>query len=255
MELEGAVVVVTGASRGIGRAAALAFARAGADVACVARTTDASPARLPGTVEETARAVEALGRRALAVSCDVREEAQVESLAERVAAAFGRVDVLVNNAAVNRRAPFVETPAKVWDLVLGVNLRGTALCTKVFLPGMIGRGSGSIVNVSSGVTVDAEATARLGVIPYAVSKAGVEALTGALALELAPSGVAVNCLRIEVAVATEGARAVSPTGDFEWTQPDEVARGMVWLASREASFSGRIVTLADARAAMGGGEG
>jgi len=248
IDLTGAVAVVTGASRGIGRAAALAFARAGAQIVCTARSTAATPSKIPGTIDEVAEQVRALGRGALAVRCDISQEEQVEALAQCTLDEFGRIDILVNNAAVNFRAPFAETPMKRWDLVLNVNLRGSVLCTKAFLPHMLKRGSGSIVNVSSGA-VNPELA--LGIVPYAVSKAGLEMLTRALALELRPHHIAVNGLRIETSVASEGAvffnpEAVSP----DWDTPEAVGADIFWLATRAPSFTGHVLTMAEVRAAM-----
>ena len=251
-ELSGKVAIVTGASRGIGRSIALALAAEGAGVVCAARSTEASPARLPGTIEETARQVEALGRRALAVACDIRREEEVQALVERTLAAFGRIDLLVNNAAVNYRAPFLETSAARWDLVLDVNLRGSVHCIRAVLPHMVQRGSGCVINISSGAVTLPEVTAQLGIIAYTVSKAALETLTETLAIELQPRGVALNCLRIESAVATEGARAVDPEGDYSgWEQPEAVADAVVWLATQPASYTGRIVTVGDVRKERG----
>jgi len=248
MNLQGSVAIVTGASRGIGRAVAVLLAREGADIVCAARSKDTAPSRLPGTIEETARQVQALGRRALAVPCDVSDEAQVALLVERSVREFGRIDLLINNAAVNSRAPFIDTPPKLWDLVLKVNLRGTFLCTRAVLPHMLKQGSGRIINVSSGAATDPEAAAALGVIPYAVSKAAVEKLTEALALELQPLHVAVNCLRIEAPVATEGARMVSAGADLtDWMEPHVAAEALRWLATRELAYTGNIITVAEAQ--------
>jgi len=250
MRLQGQVAIVTGASRGIGRSIALALAAEGAGVVCAARSTDASPAKLHGTVDETARQVEALGRRALAVPCDLRDDAQVQALVQRTMASFGRIDLLVNNAAVNYRAPFADTPASRWDLVLDVNLGGSVRAIRAVLPHLIERQSGAIINVSSGAVTDAQVTADLGIIAYTVSKAAVEKLTETLALELQPSGIAVNCLRIESPVATAGARAVDPEGDFSaWEQPEAVAEAVLWLATRAPDYTGRVVTVGDARRA------
>ncbi|MFN8628499.1 MAG: SDR family NAD(P)-dependent oxidoreductase [Candidatus Binatia bacterium] len=247
IDLTGAVAVVTGASRGIGRAAALAFARAGAHVVCTARSTAAAPSKIPGTIDDVAEQVRALGRGALAVCCDIREEEQVEALARSTMERFGRIDILVNNAAVNFRAPFAETPMKRWDLVLDVNLRGSVLCTKAVLPHMRTRGSGSIVNVSSGA-VNPELAS--GIVPYAVSKAGLEMLTRALALELRPRRIAVNGLRIESSVASEGAVFFNPQAvSSDWDTPEAVGEDIFWLATREPTFTGQVLTMAEVRAA------
>ena len=254
MRLRDAVAVVTGASRGIGRAVAIAMAQEGARVVCTARSTEAAPSKLPGTIEETARQIQALGGRALALPCDISQEEQVEAMAQRTLAEFGRIDILVNNAAVNFWAPFAETPMKRWDLVLNVNLRGTVLCTKAFLPQMLEQGSGHILNFSSGATTDAEATAKLGILPYAVSKAAVEKLTEGLALELRPHDIAVNCLRIEMSIATEGARLLNPDIDFSgWEKPEAAAEAILWLATRELAYTGHAVTIAEIRQALARG--
>lgn len=254
MKLQGTVAVVTGASRGIGRAVALALAQDGADVVCSARSTEAAPSKLPGTIEETVREVEALGRRALAVPCDISREQDVDELAQRTLSHFGRIDVLVNNAAVNFWAPLAELPIKRWDLVLNVNLRGTLLCAKAFLPQMLEQGSGRVINVSSGAAVDMEISAELGIIPYAVSKVAVEKLTEGMALELAPKGIAANCLRIESSVATEGARFLNPDVDYsDWETPEAAADALLWLAEREPGYTGHVVTIAEVQQAMAGG--
>ena len=251
MRLEGTVAVVTGASRGIGRAVAVALAAEGADVVVTARSTDAAPSRLPGTIEGTAREIEALGRHALAVPCDISREADVEELAKCVQEHFGQVEILVNNAAVNTWSSFSDISMKRWDLVLNVNLRGTVLCTKAFLPGMIERERGRVVNVSSGAATDLKVAAELGIVPYAVSKTAVETLTQGLALELQPRHIAVNCLRIESSVVTEGARFLNPQVDYsDWETPEGTAEALVWLATRGLDYTARVVTIADVREAM-----
>ena len=243
------VAIVTGASRGIGRHIALALARDGMDVVCAARSTRDAPSKLPGTIEETASEVEALGQRALAAPCDIRQEDKVAEMVRRAAEELGRIDVLVNNAAVVAPAPFSEITAKRWDLTLDVNLGGTVLCTRAVLPKMLEQGAGRIINVSSGAVTDPELTAQLGIIPYAVSKAAAEALTTALAAELQPRGVAVNCLRIESAIATEGAELADPGVETEWEQPETAADAVRWLAAQDTSYTGHVITMAEARAA------
>ncbi|HXG41659.1 MAG TPA: SDR family NAD(P)-dependent oxidoreductase [Dehalococcoidia bacterium] len=242
--LAGKVAVVTGASRGIGRATAIALARAGADVVLAARTAEEGQAKLPGSLRGTAQEVEALGRRALAVPTDLTRDEDVERLARRTLETFGRVDVLVNNAAVNYMAPFAETPMRRWDLVLDVNLRGTVLCTRLFLPHMLAQGQGTIVNLSSYLAV-AHVPRTLA---YGVSKMAIEKFSQGLAQELLGTGVSVNCLRIEANVATEGWTFLNPGADFSgWERPEGPAECIVWLATQPPSLTGLVLTLADVR--------
>lgn len=253
-ELKDQVAIVTGASRGIGRVTALALARAGASVVCTARSTAGTPAKMPGNIEEAADAVRAEGGQALAVRCDISREDEVDALIERTLAEFGRIDLLVNNAAVNAAAPFSATTVKRWDLILNVNLRGTFLCTRAVLPGMLRHGSGRIVNVSSGAAADGQMAADYRVIPYAVAKAGIEALTRGLGAELRPQRIPVNCLRIETAVATEGAALMNPDVDLSgWERPEAVAEAIVWLATRNAAYTGNVLTVGEVRALLHGG--
>jgi NAD(P)-dependent dehydrogenase (short-subunit alcohol dehydrogenase family) len=249
---EAPVAIVTGASRGIGRHIALALARNGMDIVCAARSTRDAPSKLAGTIEETASEVEALGQRALAVPCDIRQEDQVAELMRRAKEELGRIDVLVNNAAVVAPAPFSEITTKRWDLMLDVNLGGTALCTRAVLAAMFEQRSGRIINISSGAVSDPPLAAQLGIIPYAVSKAAVEALTTALAHELQPRGISVNCLRIESAIATEGAELADPGVDSGWEQPETAADAVRWLATQDIAYTGHVVTMADAQAAEAG---
>ena len=244
------VVFVTGASRGIGRRIAIDFARAGADVVVTARSSESAPSRLPGTIEETARAVQAEGRRALAVPLDVTREDQVAEAAERALKEFGRCDILVNNAGVSSPAPFHETPLKRWDLVMNVNLRGPVMCMQAFLPGMIERRSGRIINISSML---AEAVMPP-MISYSVSKIALEKLTQYLAAELQPEHIAVNALRIELMIATEGWQFRNPDVDYStWDKPDAASQATLWLATRDPSYTGRVVTIAEVRQQMAAG--
>jgi NAD(P)-dependent dehydrogenase (short-subunit alcohol dehydrogenase family) len=243
MDIAGKVAVVTGASRGIGRAIAIALAQAGADVICTARSTSTHPHKvLPGTIEETAHQVEALGRRAFAIPADVSKEDEVEAMAARTLAEFGRVDILVNNAAVAAPGSFLEVPVRRWDLVFNVNVRGPYLCSRVFLPDMIERGSGCIINVSSYASHE---TGSWG-LAYSVSKAALERLTTGLAPEVSSLGIVVNALQIERFVASEGFVYLTPDEDHStWEQPETVGEAVVWMVSREPTFSGQVLTLGD----------
>ncbi len=245
--LSGQVAVVTGASRGIGRAIAVEFARAGADIVVSARSSEATPSKLPGTIEETARAVEAAGRRAFAVPTDVTDEAQVQAMAQRALDEFGRVDILVNNAGISFPAPFSQTPLKRWDLVMNVNLRGPVMCTQAFLPQMLEQGSGRIINISSYLAE----VLMPGMMSYSVSKIALEKLTQALAAELQPKNIPVNALRIEMNIATEGWRFRNPDIDYtDWEKPEAASEATLWLATRDPSYTGRVVTIAEVRQQM-----
>ena len=242
--LSGQVAVVTGASRGIGRAIAVEFAKAGADIVISARSSESAPSKLPGTIEETARAVEATGRRAIAVPTDVTDEAQVQAMAQRTLDEFGRVDILVNNAGISFPAPFSQTPLKRWDLVLNVNLRGPVMCTQAFLPRMLEQGSGRIINISSYLAE----VLMPGMMSYSVSKIALEKFTQALAAELQPKSIPVNALHIEMNIATEGWRFRNPDIDYSnWEKPEAAAEATLWLATRDPSYTGRVVTIAEVR--------
>ena len=181
-DLQGSKAVVTGAGRGIGRAIALALARAGADVALCARTT--------AEIERVADDVRALGRRALAVTADVGVEAAVTEMASRVTADLGAVDILVNNAGAAESAPLAKTDASLWRRMMSANLDSVYLCTHAFLPGMLSRGRGRVINVASraGLTGFAYVSA------YCAAKHGVVGFTRAVAEEIAGKGVTINAL-------------------------------------------------------------
>jgi citronellol/citronellal dehydrogenase len=147
-DVRGRVAVITGASRGIGRALALGLARAGCHVVVAAKSTETTE-RLPGSIHSVAGEVRALGAEALPVQTDVRDEAQVERLAALTRERFGRVDILVNNAGALWWKPLTQTPAKRFDLVMGVNARAAFLCCRALLPAMMERKWGHIVNMIS----------------------------------------------------------------------------------------------------------
>ena len=147
------VVVVTGASRGLGRAFAMAFAREGAMVTVAARTVKKSRF-IAGTIYETADQIAAEGGKALPVPTDVADEGSVEDMVRQTLEAFHRIDILINNAATNRPALFAKLSQKKWDEIMGVNLRGTVLCTKAVLPQMMEQKGGHIIYLSSMGSLD-----------------------------------------------------------------------------------------------------
>jgi len=198
-ELQDKVVFITGGGKGIGRAVALAFARAGCDVAICGRE--------PEPLEATAREIEAAGRRALAVTADVSTEKDVERAVQEILEAFAHIDILVNNAGRYLIKPFAELTAAEWDSVLGTNLRGMFLVCKAVVPGMIARGAGHIFNFASagGRMPMKEATA------YCASKYGVGGFSKTLARELKPHGIKLQIVYPYF---------VASHGEVDWTTED-----------------------------------
>ena len=182
MTLAGQVAVVTGAGRGIGRAAALLLARAGAAVALAARST--------AELETVAGEIRAGGGRALVLPTDVRHEAAVDALARQTLAEWGRVDVLVNAAGLAAFAPVTDSKLDDWDQTLAVNLRGAVLCCRAVLPAMIAQRRGTIVNVGSIVT----SRTLTGCAAYTASKYGLLGFSRVLAEEMRAHGVRVGVL-------------------------------------------------------------
>src|SRR5215470_8238576 len=191
MQLNGKVALITGAGRGIGKPIAIGFAREGADIVAMSRTL--------AQVDETAREVKALGRRALAIVADVSRLNDVRSMAKQVQHSFGGLDVLVNNAALRMNQsgkkdsytiPFTELTIEDWDNAINVNLRGPFLCIRELLPLIRKKGGGSIINISAG----GGKRGMAGRVPYCASKFGLEGLTQSLAAELKPFNIAVNSL-------------------------------------------------------------
>jgi citronellol/citronellal dehydrogenase len=237
MKLEGKVAIVTGSRRGMGKAFALGFAKAGADVVICGRSDDE-------TLQEVARGIEATGRRVLALKADVSQEADVVNMVNKTMEKFGRIDVLVNNAGVAFYFPLQETPLKRWMLVINVNLTGVFLCSKAVVPIMIKQGRGSIINISSGSATDNE----LGPVPtgiaYGVSKAGLERLTLGMATELGQYNIAVNAIKPVRPVDTEGMRYWMADADkSNWQTPDKMVKCAILLAQQDASgITGTIST-------------
>jgi NAD(P)-dependent dehydrogenase (short-subunit alcohol dehydrogenase family) len=232
MRLGGKVALVTGAQQGIGRAIALAFAREGADVG-VNYLDDRNAA------EKVAQEVRGAGRRAVLVQADVAQASGIDAMVSQVVGELGGLDVLVNNAGVYPRVPFLEMRERDWDLVLDVNLKGGFFCAQAAARAMIaGRRRGSVINMAS----QAIRGAVRGV-HYSASKGGVVAMTRAMALELAPHGVRVNAIAPGLTDTaqprygnTEDELAVMasavPLGHM--AQPEDIARVAVFLASDDA---------------------
>jgi citronellol/citronellal dehydrogenase len=247
VELEGKVALVTGASRGVGAATAIALAAAGARVACAARATDRAPVALPGTIDETVRRITAAKGEAVAVPTNLAVESDVEAMVATVIDRFGRLDVLVNNAAITFPGD-LALPMKRYDLIMAVDLRAPLLAMRAAAPGMCERGEGAIVNVSS--------LAALNYFPgqmaYGMAKAALEHLTMSTAAQLRPFGVAVNTFRIDVPVASEGFLAAMPDVDHsDWEPPEVAAEGIVWMLRQAPQYTGHNAGMAKLRAEHG----
>src|SRR5688572_18562391 len=181
-DLTGKVAVVTGASRGLGQTFARALARAGADLAITSRTLD--------SLTPFQKEVEGLGRRAVPLELDVRDEGSIRRMVSDAAKEFGRIDILVNNAGCNVRKPAVDVTWDDWNLILDTNLRGAFFVAQSVAREMIPNRRGRIVNIGSVTSVFGYA----GLAPYGASRGGIRQLTMSLADDWGPHGITVNCL-------------------------------------------------------------
>jgi len=265
--LAGRVAIVTGASRGIGKAIALAFAREGASVAVAARTEAVWDERLPGTVHETVDDIERGGGRAVASVADLAQPDDVERVVEEARAAFGPIDILVNNAAVTvpgrpkssagesapmrgptstRTGSFLDFPLKGFRLHFEVGVFASYRLMQLVLPDMIAKGSGAIVNISSlAAFVPGEGPyehpGRPGPLAYGGNKAALHHLTQAVAVEVQAHGVAVNALSPSEPVLTPG-NLVAAAGETNWASAEEFAEATLQVALADpATTTGQIL--------------
>jgi NAD(P)-dependent dehydrogenase (short-subunit alcohol dehydrogenase family) len=233
MRLKDKIVLVTGASKGIGRALAVGIARQGADVVVHYHTDQAG-------ADDTKQQIVRLGRKAVAVQADISQVGQIGALLQAVQQRFGRLDVLVNNAAIPGWTALFDITEEKWDQVLDTNLKGTFFCCLEAARLMREGGGGSIVNVSTNC-------AALGVknlVAYATSKAAIHGLTRQLAVELAPFGIRVNTFAPGPTQVERNLRD-DPDYDRSWgsmtpmnrtARPEEMVGAAVFLASDESSY-------------------
>jgi NAD(P)-dependent dehydrogenase (short-subunit alcohol dehydrogenase family) len=234
VELEGKVALVTGASRGVGAAVAVALAQAGCHVACAARSTAGQPQRTAGTLEDTVARIESVGGRGLAVATNLAVESEVVAMVARTVEHFERLDILINNAAITFVGD-LDIPLRRHDLIMEVNLRAPLIAIREAKGHMIAQGGGAIINVSSLAAMNPIP----GLMSYGISKLGLEHLTMDAARELQRYGIAVNCFRIDLATASEGFMANTPGVDRSDWEPCEVpAEGMLWMLRQPVTYSG-----------------
>ena len=202
-DLKGKTIVVTGSSRGIGLSLAKRFASDGANIVITGKTTKEHP-NLPGTIYTAKQDVENLGAKALAVECDIRFEDQVSSLMEKTVKEFGGIDVLVNNASAISLTPTTKTTMKRYDLMHGVNGRGTFMCSKYAIDHLKESSNPHILNISPPLNLNPKWFAQH--VAYTMSKYGMSMCTLGMAQELKKVGIRVNSLWPETAIATSAVK-------------------------------------------------
>jgi citronellol/citronellal dehydrogenase len=233
--LEGRVAIITGASRGVGEYMAREFAKEGCNIVVAARTEEVRDPKLPGTIHATARELEQLGVRALAVRCDVTDEDSIGAMVQQTLAAFGRIDILVNNAGIMAPGRLVDTPLKRWDLIWRVNVRGAIACCRAVLPAMIEQRDGVIFNISS-IAADQEGA---GNISYKLTKHALRELSQGLAAEEKEHNIRVFALSPLGWVPTPGTMyhrlsETMPSVSPMLERPEAMGLAAIWPCGEEA---------------------
>ena len=248
--MTGRTAIVTGASRGIGRTIAELLAAEGARVVCVARTLREGDHRLEGSLDSTVAAIRAGGGEAVAAAADISSEAECLKLVEAARAAYGPIDTLVNNAALNYYIPTAEYPTGRWVKAFAVNVHAPFILSKAVLPDMIAMRRGAIVNISSGSAIGPgrgpykDQTVRGGVM-YGATKAALERFTQGLAQEVSQQGgIAVSCVSPSRTVPTPGTvyhKLMASLDDPRGEPPMMMARAVLLLATEPAErVNGRV---------------
>jgi citronellol/citronellal dehydrogenase len=247
-KLKGKVAIVTGASRGIGKAISTLFASEGASVVCAARTLNEGEHILEGSLSATIKEICNAGGKALAVQSDVSSEESCNHLVETARQQFGPVDILVNNAGISYFSMIKDIPLKFWKLGFAVNVQGPFMLSQKVLPDMIARKSGTIINVSSLSALGSDALPDKignGDTMYAATKAALNRLTEGLAKEVSPYGISVislSPLKIVITPGTLYHKIVAGENDPDIEAPEIMARAALLLATASPDkISGRIV--------------
>lgn len=237
-KLKGKVALVTGAGRNLGRAIALSLAEAGANVAVTSRTLS--------EIKRTEQEIKEKGQKALAISMDVTDLNKVERAVQKIASEFGRIDILVNNAATRSFKSLLEISELEWRSVIDTNLTGAFFCCKAVGPIMIRQGGGRIINISSRIGLQGMANR----VAYCASKGGLIQLTRALALEWAPYNILVNSVAPGLMNTPETSKAIQEGKAAEIPlkragEPEEIAPLIVYLASKACTYMTGEVILID----------
>ncbi len=235
MNLQGKTLFITGASRGIGLAVAKRAACDGANIVIAAKTTEANP-KLPGTIHSAAAEIEAAGGQALAVQTDIREEASVLAAVERAVAQFGGIDILVNNASAISLTPTTATPMKRFDLMFGVNVRGTYLCTQACLPQLVKSAQAGrnphVLNMGPPLSMKAHWFKDH--VAYTMAKYGMSMCTLGHAGEFKPLGIAVNSLWPRTAIATAALQMIPGVDIARCRKPEILADAAYLILTSDA---------------------
>ena len=231
-DLHGRVAIVTGSSRGIGKALALRLAREGADVV-VAGKSEQPTDRLPGSIHETADAIRAQGRRALAIRADVRDEEAIRKLIEAAIAEFGRLDILVNNAGAIWPRPILETPPKRFDLMMSINVRAAYIASYYALPHMVKQQWGHILNMCPRLS-NSPSPGRVG---YMISKLGMARLAIGLAAEHRGDNIAANALWPRTIIESQASINLGMADRSQWRTPEILCDASLALFAQEPRTS------------------
>jgi 3-oxoacyl-[acyl-carrier protein] reductase len=249
MRLTDKVAIVTGAAKGLGRAFCLGLAREGARVMAVTRKDLEN-------LEQTVKMIRSLGGEAEMFQAYVASEADTQAMARETTTKLGRIDILINNAAIYdgiKRKSFMEIDLKEWDLVMGVNVKGAFLSTRAVFPTMKAQGYGKIINLASEVFF----TGSNGFAHYVASKGGIIGLTRALAIELGPDNICINCLAPGF-TDTEASRGLADVSKYDVSKPplkrlerpEDLVGAALFLASPESDFITGQTLLIDGGRAM-----
>ena len=239
ISLAGKTVVITGASRGIGRAIALRVAREGANVVIASKTVDDSAQKLKGTIFDVAREVEEAGGRALALQVDVRDEARVQWMAEQAVSAFGGIDCLVNNAGAIMLQPTEMLPVKRFDLIFGINVRAVFVCAQACIPWLRRSANGHVLNLSPPLSMKPQWFENH--TPYTVSKFAMTLMAMGMAEELRAAGVACNTLWPRTLIATAAVEWIGGEALLKGSRTPEIMADAAFeiLSSDARSVTGR----------------
>jgi 3-oxoacyl-[acyl-carrier protein] reductase len=248
MRLKNKVAIVTGGAKGLGRAFAVTLAQEGANVMVVTRKDMAN-------LEETVKRIDDLGGKAALCQADVTKEKDTLAMAEATIKSFGKIDILVNNAAIYdgiKRKPFYEIDLDEWDLLMTVNVKGAFLATRAVFPYMQKQGFGKIINLASEVFF----TGSHGFAHYVASKGGIIGLTRALAVELGPHNICINCIAPGF-TDTEASRNLADVNKYDTSKtplrrlekPEDLTGAALFLASPESDFmTGQTLLISGGRA-------